>query len=308
MAFTYQEFTSTPATIIADLKTKIVLSSNWTVPTGNVVQCTAANGATMALDLTGGGAADNQRIRTMAYRLFSGGVGTNGVQRSLYWNRVAPASSATLRVRVFAGNTLLYIEIEGPRAGEAGADSTTFGSYRQSIWLAQITPYHGADTIPCVAFGGTSSYHGYESIVGTAPNSQVVYVSRNQGDTSSWVTARIMTLTVPAWQINAQAYNYRALASDGTQFLLPWVVFEDSAGIRGRLTDMFYAGWSASDDTAVVGTIADSQTITYGGNTYRVTTPWRTDQTGSANSFGSFGVVANASVSVRSPLVACRVI
>src|SRR6478609_2227318 len=118
MAFTYQEFTSTPATIIADIKTKVLLSSNWSNPTGQVLQCTAANGATMALDLVGGGAADNQRIRTMAYRLFSGGVGTNGVQRSLYWNRVGNITTAILRVRIFAGNTLLYIEIEGPRAGE----------------------------------------------------------------------------------------------------------------------------------------------------------------------------------------------
>lgn len=306
MAFTYQEFTSTPATIVADIKTKVLLSSNWSNPTGQVLQCTAANGANMALDLVGGGAADNQRLRTMAYRLFSGGVGTNGVQRTIYWNRVGNITTAILRVRIFAGNTLLYIEIEGPRAGEPSADSSTFGSYRQCLFLAQVTPYHGGDTVPCVVFGGTSSYHGYESPAATAPNSNIVYVSRNQIDTGSWVSARLATLTLPVWQLAGQSFNYRALASDGTQFLLPWVVFEDSAGIRGRLTDLFYAGWSGADDGAVVGSIADGQTITYGGNTYRVTTPWRTDQSGSAHSFGAFGMVGNASTSLRSPLVACR--
>jgi hypothetical protein len=166
MAFSYQEFSTTPAGVVAAVKAAILTSSNWSNPTGQVVQCTAQNSATMALDLVGGGAADNQRLRTMAYRLFSGGVGTNGIQRSLYWNRTAGNAAEPLRCRIAAGNTLLYIEIEGGRAGEIGADSASAGSYRSCIFLAQITPYFGADTIPSIAFGGSSAYQGYESNAG----------------------------------------------------------------------------------------------------------------------------------------------
>lgn len=306
MAFTYSEFTTTPAGVVAAVKAAILASSNWSNPTGQVVQATAQNGATMALDLVGGGAADNQRIRTLAWRLFSGGVGTHSVQRSLYWNRTAGASTTTLRCRVAAGNTLLYIEIEGPRGGEASADSVTFGSYRQCIFLAQITPYLGSDTIPAIAFGGSSAYQGYESIAGTSPNSAVVYVSRNQADTTSWVSARLSTLQHPVWQLAAPSHQQRQLAADGSLYLAPYVVFEDSAGIRGRLTDLFFAGWNSSDDTLVTGNLADGMPLSYGGNTYKVTVPYRTDSTGNAQCFGSLGTVGNTGSGLRSPLVAVR--
>lgn len=306
MAFTYSEFVSTPAGIVAAVKAAILASSNWSNPTGQVVQCTAANGATMALDLIGGGAADNQRIRTLAWRLYSGGVGTNSIQRSLYWARTAGTSGMTLRCRVAAGNTLLYIEIEGPRAGETSADSSTGGSFRQCIFLAQITPYLGSDTIPAIAFGGSSSYHGNESITFSVPNSVVTYVSRNQADNAPWVSGRLATLQFPIWQQALQAMSQRQLAADGSLYLSPYVVFEDSAGIRGRLTDLYFGGWNSSDDTVVTGNLADGMPLSYGGNTYKVTVPYRTDGSGSAQSSGSLAATVNQGTQYRSPLIVIR--
>ena len=306
MAFIYSEFTTTPAGVVAAVKAAVLTSSNWSNPTGQVLQCTAQNGATMALDLVGGGAADNQRLRTTAYRLFSGGVGTNGVNRTFYWNRLGNATTSTLRCRVSAGNTLLYIEIEGPRAGEANADSNTQGSYRQCVFLSQITPYLGSDSIPSICFGGTGSYHGYEGVSGVLPNSTVAYVSRNQFDSASWVNARLHTLQVPVAQTATQMFCQRQLAGDGTLYLTPYVVFEDTAGIRGRLTDLFFAGWSGSDDSFVNQNTADGMPVSYGGNTYKITTPYRSDGTGSAHCYGTLAVLSNASTPSRSPLIAVR--
>jgi len=138
------------------------------------------------------------------------------------------------------------------------------------------------------------------------PNSTVAYVSRNQFDSAAWVNARLHTLQIPIFGTASQVYAQRQLAGDGTLYLVPWVVFEDSAGIRGRLTDMFFAGWAGSDDTFVNQNLADGMPVSYSGNTYKVTTPYRADGTGSAHCYGTLGVLNNASAPTRSPLIAVR--
>jgi hypothetical protein len=245
-------------------------------------------------------------MRTVAWRLFSGGVGTNSVQRSLYWTRIGNISTSTLRCRVAAGNTVLYIEVEGPRAGETAADSSSNGSYRQCLFLAQVTPYLGSDTIPAICFGGTTSYPGYENAVAQTPNSVVAFVSRNQADSASWVNARLHTLQVPQFRIAVQGFNQRQLASDGNLYLSPYVVFEDSAGIRGRLTDLFFAGWNSTDDSVVNQNLADGMPVSYGGNTYKVTVPYRSDGSSGNDSYGSLGATNQNGSPARSPMIAVR--
>lgn len=307
MAHVYSEFDSTPATIIADIKTKILLSSDWSNPTGQTVSCTAANGAQMALDLIGGGAADNTRIRPKAWRVFAAGTGTDGWQRSLYWTNASNATTTPLHCKVAAGNTLLYIEIEGPRGGELNNDNVTWGSIKQSVWLAQMTAYLTADVTPAIVFGGSSSYNGSEGANGTNPASYVCHVSRNQAANLAWVPARLWTLN-PVFMATSVTYHaYQPVASDGNVMLFPFVVMEDVAGYRGRLTDVFYAGSNNSfGDT--LSNLTIGQDVTYGGNTYRVTAPYKSNGNNNQNSYGPFGIVTNqnASNSVISPLIAVR--
>ena len=61
MAFAYSVFDTTPANLVADLKTKILLSSDWSNPSGNVVKCTTPLGGVMAIDLQGSSVPSNQR-------------------------------------------------------------------------------------------------------------------------------------------------------------------------------------------------------------------------------------------------------
>ena len=303
MAFIYSEFTTTPAGVVAAVKAAILTSSNYSNPTGQVVQCTAQNGATIALDLVGGGAADNQRMRTLAWRLFSGGVGTNSVNRTFYWNRIGNATTSTLRCRVAAGNTLLYIEIEGPRAGEANADSNTQGSYRQCIFISQITPYLG----PHHPIGLFRRVRLVPRLRGCSviPNSTVAYVSLNQFDSASWVNARLHTLQVPIQGTGTQMFNQRQLATTACTWLHGWSSRTPPGSAAGSL-DMFFAGWNGSDDSYVNQNLADGMPLAYSGNTYKVTVPYRTDGTGSAHCYGSLGICNNASAPSRSPMIAVR--
>lgn len=307
MTWAYSEFDSTPATIVADIKAKILLSTDWSNPTGQVVQATSALGAQMVMDLNPTGAtADNQRIRPKVWRAFSGGTGTDSVQRSLYWNQSGNNSAAQLHCKVSAGNTLLYIEIEGPRPGETAVDQVTYGSLRQCLFLSQITPYLVADVTPAVFFGGSTSYPFGETPNLSGTTNYFSHVSRNQAATAAWVSARLWA-PGPIHMNQAQAiHSYQPIASDGSVVNFPWMVMEDAAGYRGRLTDLHYCGSNQSygDYLANFGPGTD---LSYGGNTYRITAPYKANGT-NMQVGGSFGMPANNSSGTFfvSPLVAVR--
>jgi hypothetical protein len=311
MAFVLSEFTSTPANIVADIKTKVLLSSDWSNPTGSVLQATTPLGATMAVDLVGGGAADNLHMKPKFWRLFSAGSGTDAYQRYIYWSRNGNSisSSSTLHVRVTAGSTLLYVEIEGPQAGESGADASQ-GSWRQAFFIAQMTPYFVGDTVPAVVAGG-SGYTNNESQAVGGYGIQCA-VSRNQANTAPWVMAKLASLSPLDTSQAGRGWTYQPVASDGNTYLLPYVVFEDVAGIRGRLTDLFFAGYPSGEngvfDTVANG-LAAGQQVTFGGNTYKITAPYRNEgQSGNTwFSGGSLGMTNNQNNPISSVLAAIRV-
>jgi len=308
MAATYSEFDTTPAGVVAAVKAAILASSDYSNPTGQVVQATAASGATIALDLVGGGAADNQRLRTKAWRVFSAGSGTDGYQRTLYWCASGNNAAAPLHCKVAASTTLLYIEIEGPRGGETAADNVTWGSQRQNVFIADVTPYMAADVTPCVVYGGSTSTQGTETANGTAGVADVVHVSRNQAGTGSWLQGRLLTMSKPSiGGTTSSLLSYTNYASDGTTILFPYVLVEDVAGLRGRLTDLYFAGMFGSanqDNLTVIGT---GQDVTYSGKTYRTTACYKSDS--GRNCLGSLGVCntsSGAGQQNNSPIIAVR--
>ena len=239
-----------------------------------------------------------------AYRLFSGGVGTNGVNRTFYWNRLGNATTSTLRCRVAAGNTLLYIEIEGPRAGEANADSNTQGSYRQCVFLSQITPYLGSDSIPSICFGGSGSYHGYEGVSGVSrtrrwPTSAATSSTRPPGSTPGCTPCRCRSRDRHPDVLPASAGRRRHPLPDPI------------GGLRGHRRDPWPADrhvlrrLERFDDSFVNQNPADGMPVSYGGNTYKVTP--RTAATAPvARTATDSGYCNNASTPSRSPMIAVR--
>lgn len=315
MPFTYQEFDTTASALVADLKTKILLSSDYSNPTGNVVVATTPLGAKIAVKLD-----DITPTVTKAgfapYRGWSGVTGTDILQgRYTYYKRSSGGTTAgtPLHVRVSAGTTLLYIDIEGPRASETNTDSATYGSYRNVFAVSQITPYFTTtplDSIPAVALIASSAYTGNDS-VNMSALSTLTHISRNMADTSSWVEGHLEVLSFPQWGItgNGSSWTRQRYAADGNTYMSPFVVSEHIAGLRGRLTDLFFGGWN----TPIVQSVPDPNNglsagdfVSVGGNTYKMLAPHRTDNSASAHAGGSFGYYNNYQNQSVSPLVAVR--
>jgi hypothetical protein len=312
MAFTYQVFDSLPSTLVADLKAKILLSSDYSNPSGNVVKATTPLGATIAIDLTGSGAPTVQAWQPLVWRTYATSSGTDQLPAgyTLWWKAVTSGALGTvpLHVTLYAGNTLLYVSIEGPRYNESFADGT-MGSLKQSIFISQLTPYHVADTTPTVVFGGSNSFPGYSSATG-APQSIFARVGQNQAANAPWVGASLSALHFPS-DMSTYTSGWTPRASDGSNYLSPYVVFEQAAGIRGRLTDLYFAGVNRSNNVAdqALGA-APGEVMTIGSNSYRIEAPYRTS--GNNNAVGALGAFYNAGNANgdygRSPLVAVRAV
>lgn len=314
MAFTYAEFNSTPANLIADLKAKILASTDYTNPTGNVVLATTPLGAKIAVNLSDA-TPTTQYAGFSAWRDYTGTTGTDVFQgRYLYYKRNNTGTTAnSIHVRVAAGNTLLYVDIEGPYSSEPNTDNTNYGSFRQMFAVAQVTPYFTTtpnDTVPAVAVLGSASYNGYSSYQPSVA-SNLTHVSRNMANTASWVEAHLEGLCYPNYgygnNVNGSSFNRQGTAADGNTYLSPYVVSEHVAGMRGRLTDVFFAGWKNAatlNNADPNNGLFEGNVVTYNGNTYKIIAPFKTDLASSAAT-GSVGAITNSSV-MTSPLIAVR--
>lgn len=267
MAISYTAFDSTPATLVADLKTNILLSTDWANITGQIVKATTTRGAQMVIDLNDA-APDNVRAQFGVYRTHNGTTGTDKVVRYITYKQGGGASSEPLHCQVAAWKEGIFIAIEGPRGGEAQADDSTWGSFKQCIVLCDIVPYFGGDTIPAVACIGHVTQNRQDS-------TGYLTVSRNQLDTGSNVPARLASLSppvAPTSSFNITSALQPVAKGDGNYYLWPYVVVEVTDGIRGRLNMLFFAGF----DKTAVQTVAPEpnpmagQVVTYGGNTYRL--------------------------------------
>lgn len=289
MATYYADFDSTPANLVATLKTEIVKSTDWTNITGNIMKATTTRGAEMVVDLTDA-AITSMRMQCGVYRTHNGTTGTDKVIRYVAWKAtVTGATTDILHVQLSVGKEHFYLAVEGPRQGEPNPDdSSNFtGSMRQPLFLGDIVPYFASDTVPAVLLlGNTAS---------TAFSSETVHVSRNAANSASWVPARLGTMTMPKAPTDVsgvQTYSpRRECSADGNTYLWPWVVLEDTAGIRGRIAKCFFAGFNKSGGStdAVPSLYARS---TYGGETYMLVAPHKSAYI-SGQSRSGFGYVAN---------------
>lgn len=272
MPTTYAEFDSTPATLVADLKTRITASTDWVAFTGggltNTVKATTTRGAEMVVMLDSV-APTVQRAQFRVFRTHNGTTGTDPLERYVIWKTETGGTTALpLHCVVSAGKDHLFIAIEGPYAGETGASATN-GSYRQSFFLGELLPYFAADTVPAVVLCA------HTATALTTSNVQLTcVVSRNQANTASWVPARLGTVsTVDVGALVTDTANLNPRASDGNTYLWPWVVAEQAAGMRGRLKEIYFAGHSGPVVLPGEYQPLAGDDVTFGGRTYRSQRP-----------------------------------
>lgn len=269
-------------------------SSSAAVGVGSFVKATTTRGAQMVVDLAGT-TPDTLKVQPIVYVTHDGTTAGNSIQRYVIFKRFTGSAATILHCRVSAGKEWLYLDVEGPRGGETNADATA-GSYRSPLYLGDVVPYDAGDTTPAVVLVGGST-------TGVPETTVTVRVSRNRDGTGTWVPARLHTL-VPA-TVNVQVTNaaWQPLARNGDYVQAPFVVFEMTDGLRGRLANAFFGGFA--------GFIADASDLTpppqgtemtYGSWKYKALYPQRTDGSGGALSYG-FGSIYNNGQATYSVIV-----
>lgn len=291
MAFSYTEFSTTPTNLTADLKTNILLSADWTNPTASVVKSTTTRGAELVVDLAKS-AATAIRLGISAWRVWTGsgpGTGTDeSGTRYLTWRNSGGATSDTLYVIVSVSKEHLFISVEGPKAGDTNAISSTAGSATQTMYLGDIVPYHAGDTVPTCAFVCYDQTTLGQSVTYS------ILVGRDQGGTRSWSPATLATVQAPSTSVNPTLLQHYA-KGDSKTYLFPWLVVEHADGLRGRLAEIFSGGWISQAPTATSpGGLSPDFEVTYSSKTYKLVRAWRFPGASSSDSFISpWGLHAN---------------
>jgi hypothetical protein len=240
MATTFSTFDTTPTGAVAAIKAAILTSTDWSNPAGDRVTCTTTRGAAMVVDLADA-AATAVRLQFGVYR--TTGL-ADKINRYMQWRSSGGATSDPLHVTVSAGKEHLFITVEGPRVGEANPDNSTYGSYRPVFFLCDLLPYLTADTIPAVVCGGSTAT-GFPG----SGTDYLVHVSRNAANSGSWVVGVLETLQPPRG-VPSTAMRYTGQpVSGGGLTARPYLVFEDIAGLRGRLAQIFCLGWNVAGST-----------------------------------------------------------
>ena len=291
----------------------ITVNSNWgaTISSGasiitrdSIVQTTTTRGVPIILNLMGD-VWDTNVMGTAFYQSWSGtapGGFTDRQSSALYWRAASGLSAATqLHVTVSAGKEHIFIGIEGPRAHEAGATSTTYGSFKNYIFASDVVPYHAADTTPAIVVGGNLLNTSAGSSVAT--NSHQVAISRDSKNLYPWTSGRLATLTFPTiYSTDVIAVN-RQCSIDNQVYVFPYVLFSESEGMRGRLSRFFFANTNVpsppTDYPDPVGT-----RVTFDGIVYKLLAVNKGDGSSSTYCWGQFGSIAQGSSAMRSVIVA----
>lgn len=251
----FSSFDTTPTNVVADIKTAILTSDAWSNPASQRVVAQTTRGADMVVDLADAAAT--------AIRMTLGVYRTTGlsdkINRYLSWRASGGATSDPLHVMVSAGKEHLFISINGPHTGEANAEAIPA---RCGFFIGDMAPYLASDSVAAVVVAGDAT----TSLTSTT----TAAVSRNAANNASWVTARLATLAYSnADSASTQPLLPVTVAADGNTYVWPYVVFESTAGIRGRITEAFFVGWSGM---AVSGP-GELSRLSLGGNPYIVVRP-----------------------------------
>lgn len=289
-------FESTPANLAADLRTQILNSTDWSRPNAgslpNLVKATTTRGAQMAVQLDDA-SVSAVRMQLGVYRTHDGTTGVDKIVRYLNWRTTGGATSDPIHCVVSAGKEHLFFSVEGPRAGEANANSSSSGTPRQSFFIGDLVPYHAGDSQAAVVCA---------SQVTSGTSYTRVHVSRNAANDASWVAARMLTLSYPVYNVGTAWLNtMRYSSGDSKWYLWPYVVVEDVAGIRGRLAKVFNAGYSMEGSDGDDPLPAVYSRVSYNSENYILVPPMRNAQSNlNYNPFGS----VSSSTTDDSPVIA----
>ena len=300
MADTYAEFTSTPASLVADLRAAILASSDWGQPNAgsapNLVSATTTRGVQMAVDLSDVSPTTQVAVFGV-YRSHNGTVGADKAQKRVWYKRVSAGALDTvmLAVTVSAGKEHLFVSIEGPRQGQSFADSASFGSVRGTFFICDLLPYFPVeDTSPVVVVGANHAAVAFDQFV----DPMVYTFNATQG----YRNAKLCTLNPASLTYSGMNRNGR----DNDLYLSPYVVSEDREGMRGRLNKIFFAGYNFYDSTEAP-VVPQNSRVVFGAAAYRIMAAYKSDGANVANVAGPLGYIANlngVSQFYRSPLVA----
>lgn len=256
-----------------------------------VLKSTSDNGTELILDLEGDLQTNYMSVQT--YRQWTGtapGGFTDAKQSWVYWKGSAGTLTMPIHVVLSVGKNHLFFSIEGPRANEASTTSNIYGSIKNYFALSELTKYHAGDTVtnPAISIGVPTA------IITATVNSGAhqVGISRDAADTLSWGVGRLATLDWPTIGTTDVVSMNRQCTIDGNTYLLPYVMFSENEGIRGRLTNFFFANTNAptpaTDYPDNIG-----HRVSYGGIVYKLLAINKGD--GTVGAWGPFGSVNNSS-------------
>ena len=267
-----------------------------------VLRTTTDSGAAMIVDLEGGDF-NTTGLGLATYHQYTGtapGGFTDATMYGLMWKTAVMPSTAPIHVILSASNNHLFISVEGPRTYETGTTSISYGSVRNYFALSDVVRYHAGDTVPAIVGIGAPFFSTNSPTV--ANGYHQVQISRNSLDTVSWRAGRLATLDWPTIGSTDVVTPNRECSIDGNTYLLPYVLFSEVEGIRGRLSSFFY-GCSNAPTTITDGPDPVNSKVSYEGVVYKLLAVNKGDGTSAA--WGAFGSALNSSSSVlRSIIVA----
>ena len=254
-----------------------------------VLKCTTTRGAKMIVDLGGAPHTPHASFGINVYNDYAGTTPRGGIEPKQFyiWYRSGALQSAVITVTLSVSKEHIYIALEGPKPWQAGPTSTTYGSLKNCFAMSDLVPYHDEDVTPSVVAIGNSMNSSTPAVTADSHQASINYTHNGL---SPWHAVRLATLTFPSIYSSDIVPVNRQCGIDGNTYLLPYVVFSEIEGIRGRLARFFYANTNApsppTDYPDPVGTRVD-----YDGITYRMNTPYKGD--GTLAAWGPFGSVLN---------------
>lgn len=264
-----------------------------------VYKTTTVRGSNMIVDLT----YDNPNLARLAMATYGGwtaptgttaGVSSLGVApKFIYMRAQAGALANPVHVIISSSKDHLYINVEGPRGSESGTNNGAYGSTREYFFIADLVPYSTSDTTPVVVSGGR---------IQDTPNSDWSYgshictVSQSLNGLQYWVQAKLVSLQFLAGNYGNTIGVQRYTTADDEFYLAPLVVAADDCGFRGRLNNLYIAGFNFADNADGVYPMVGAR-VTYDGIEYELQSVNKGDALGNWNTWGSFGAVTNSSSS-----------
>lgn len=256
----------------------------------NILKATTDRGADMIVDLEGADT-NNGWLGLSLYRQWTGtapGGQVDADQYSIYYRTSASTSAIPVHVTLSVSKNHLFIGLEGPRASELNPTSTIYGSVRNYFAVTDLVPYHLTDSVPAVIGLGTYSL-GAPTVNNGGHRASI---SRDSINANSWQSGRLASLDWPTVQMTDVVTMNRSCTIDGKTYLLPYVLFSNTEGLRGRLKHFFYCGTTAPTPSTDLPEPVGSK-VTYDGVTYKLLAVNKGD--GAASAWGPFGSSNNTS-------------